>query len=75
MTITKPPENGEAQVIDLNTIPAYTAPNPRAKCNDRSFKAKGVVYTPTKAGSDEIEVEFIDSFGSRAVTKFVITVK
>jgi hypothetical protein len=55
MTITKPPENGEARVIDRNTIPTYTAPNPRTKCNERSVKAKGVLYTPTKAGSDEIE--------------------
>jgi hypothetical protein len=36
LTITKPPENGEARLIDMNTIPNYTAPNPRTKCNDKS---------------------------------------
>jgi hypothetical protein len=75
VTITKPPENGEARLIDMNTIPYYTAPNPRTKCNDKSVKAQGLQYAPTKAGPDEIEVEFIDSGGSRSVTKFVITVE
>jgi hypothetical protein len=56
----------------MNTIPTYTAPNPRTKCNDKSVNAKGLQYTPTKAGPDEIEVEFIDSGGFRSATKFVI---
>jgi hypothetical protein len=59
----------------MNTVPNYTAPNPRVKCNDKTVKARGLQYTPTKAGADEIEVEFIDSTGSRTVTKFIITVK
>jgi hypothetical protein len=75
LTITKPPENGEARLIDMNTIPNYTAPNPRTKCNDKSVKARSLQYIPAKAGPDEIEVEFIDSGGSRSVTKFIITVK
>jgi hypothetical protein len=75
LTITKRPENGELRLIDMNTIPNYTAPNPRTKCNDKSVKARGLQYIPAKAGPDEIEVEFIDSGGSHLITRFVITVK
>jgi hypothetical protein len=75
ITITKPPENVEAKLIDVNTIPNYTAPNPRVKCNDKSVKARGLEYTPAKAGTDEIEVEGIDSGGSCVTYKFNITVK
>jgi hypothetical protein len=74
LAITKPPENGELELIDMNAVPAYTAPNPHTKCNDKSVNAKGL-HTPTRADLTKIEVEFIDSGGLRSATKFVITVK
>jgi hypothetical protein len=55
LTITRPPENGEAKLIDGNTVPNYTAPNPRTKCNDKSVKARGLQYTPTKAGTRAVQ--------------------
>jgi hypothetical protein len=75
--IIKAPENGEAKLIDGNAFPAYTAPNPRVKCNDRSVKAKGLEYVPTKgyAGDDQIIVEMIDNGGSHGTYTFNITVK
>jgi hypothetical protein len=50
----------------------FTPSYPHTKCNDKSVKAKGLGYAPTKAGLGEIKVEFIDSGGARSVTKFVI---
>jgi len=75
--IAQAPENGEAKLVDANTLPTYPAPNPRVKCNDRSVQSRALEYTPTKGyvGADYIEVESIDSSGGRSVYKLDITVK
>src|SRR5215467_11469644 len=66
--IVKPPKNGEAKLVDGTTFPAYTAPNPRTKCNEKSVNARMLEYTPAQgyAGPDSIQLEAIDSGGSRS---------
>jgi hypothetical protein len=75
--IVKTPENGDAKLVDANTLPNYTAPNPRVKCNDRSVKSHALEYTPAKGyvGADSIELELIDSAGARVTYTYNITVK
>ncbi len=77
VTIIKEPEHGTAKLFDGTTLPNYTAPNPRVKCNDKSIKAQGLEYVPTKgyAGGDQIDVEAIDFAGNRNLYTFNITVK
>lgn len=75
--ITKSPENGEARLVDMNTLAYYIAPNPRVKCNGKSVKSTALEYTPAKgySGGDAIEVEAINVFGQRSVFVYSITVK
>ena len=75
--IVKPPKNGEAKLVDGTTFPGYTAPNPRTKCNEKSVNASMLEYTPAQgyAGPDSIQLESIDSGGSRARYTINITVK
>jgi hypothetical protein len=75
--ITKSPENGEARLVDMNTLAYYIAPNPRVKCNGKSVKSTALEYTPAKgySGGDAIEVEAINDFGQRSVFVYSITVK
>ena len=76
-TLTKPPENGEAKLVETMTIINYNAPNPRVKCNGKSTKATALQYTPNKGytGSDSIEVEAINDSGQRNTYTYNITVK
>jgi len=75
--ITKSPENGEARLVDMNTLAYYIAPNPRVKCNGNSVKSTALEYTPANgySGGDAIEVEAINVFGQRSVFVYSITVK
>jgi hypothetical protein len=75
--LIKPPENGEAKLVEATTQVNYTAPNPRVKCNGKSTKAKALEYTPPKgyAGNDSIEVEMINDSGQRNTYTYNITVK
>jgi hypothetical protein len=75
--ITKSPENGDARLVDMNTLAHYIAPNPRVKCNGKSVKSTALEYTPAKgySGGDAIEVEAINVFGQRSVFVYSITVK
>jgi hypothetical protein len=75
--VTKAPDNGEAKMVEGNTFPNYTAPNPRVKCNEKSIKGHLLEYTPHKgyAGADRVEVEMISSEGTRALYTIKISVK
>jgi hypothetical protein len=77
VTLSKPPENGEAKLVEANTIINYTAPNPRVKCNGKTTKAMQLQYIPNKGykGSDSIEVELINDAGQRNTFTYNITVK
>jgi hypothetical protein len=76
VTITKSPENGEAQLIDTSTIINYNAANPRAKCNGKTTKALALEYTPKKGytGTELIEVESLGGDGFLAKHTYNITV-
>jgi hypothetical protein len=75
--VIKPPENGEAKLVDGTTMPSYAAPNPRVKCNEKSVEATMLEYIPGEryAGPDSIQVELIDSAGARFLYTYNITVK
>jgi hypothetical protein len=77
LKISKPPENGEAQLKATTVVVSYSAPNPRVRCNGKSTKAMNLEYTPTKgyAGKDSIEVELINEGGQRILFTYDITVK
>jgi len=76
LRLVKPPENGEAKVVETTTQVLYTAPNPRTKCNGKTTKAKALEYIPTKGyvGPDRIEVEMINDSGQRSTYIYNITV-
>lgn len=75
--ITKEAEHGVSNVVDADVLPAYAAPNPRVRCNDKAVRARALEYTPTESyqGSDSVIVEIIDSYGNRNVWKFELTVR
>jgi hypothetical protein len=77
VTLSKPPENGEAKLVEANAIINYTAPNPRVKCNGKSTRAMELQYTPNNEykGNDSIEVELINEAGQRNTFTYNITVK
>ena|SRR5215831_2673540 len=77
VTLSKPPENGEAKLVEAPAIVHFNTPNPRVKCNGKSTKSTALQYTPNKGykGSDSIEVETISESGEHHTYTYNITVK